>query len=627
MAILNQRLDTVTLFSEITNGWQYVSEDGTVYPFTFVYNNADPDNVSFDILFNGNVVQSIPLIAYDVNIATSGGFTFNPLTSILTITETDGETHTVDLNYLRTTITSANGTVGISQTTNPDNSTNYDLSVKTPYHEFINAPYTGVELPTIVGQVAGDTDEVKFSDGTIVNYTFDGTTWVVDFDTPKCSVCDPQFEDACTTYNENILVQKTDGSFVVRPSNSLKRNEVYPTGDYTISGDDDIIYAQGGSTITFPPCATTCKEKTIYRDACSDGIITLLPPSGEKFDGIHLQKILQVGRGSFTYECVNGEWRTKEEYFEEDASCCEFSLLDSPNASIQVFTTDGLPYSIDWGDGSNSGLIASGITANHSYATNYTGSIKICKTCGTAPIYNVIFNSGEWDFDIKDLNCLTGLTSVTVYTGAISGDIATAPSGLTYLAIYGQNTLSGDIATAPSGLTVLSISGQNTLSGNIATAPSGLTYLSIRGQNTLSGDIATAPSGLTNMSIIGQNTISGDIATAPSGLTVMSICGQNTLSGSLDSLQNTLTYYSITGLNSISTYSGVNLNSGFTYFLSQSPNACFNSSAVDALFIELETTIPGITYINITGCAAPPTGASLTARNNLIASGCTVIHN
>ena len=228
---------------------------------------------------------------------------------------------------------------------------------------------------------------------------------------------------------------------------------------------------------------------------------------------------------------------------------------------------------------------------------NYVGS--------TAPIYNVIFNSGEWDFDIKDLNCLTGLTSVTVYTGAISGDIATAPSGLTYLAIYGQNTLSGDIATAPSGLTVLSISGQNTLSGNIATAPSGLTVMSIEGQNTLSGNIATAPSGLT----------------------YLSIRGQNTLSGSLDSLQNTLTYYSITGLNSISTYSGVNLNSGFTYFLSQSPNACFNSSAVDALFIELETTIPGITYINITGCAAPPTGASLTARNNLIASGCTVIHN
>ena len=185
MAILNQRLDTVTLFSEITNGWQYVSEDGTVYPFTFVYNNADPDNVSFDILFNGNVVQSIPLIAYDVNIATSGGFTFNPLTDILTITETDGEAHTVDLKYLKTTITSANGTVGITQTTNPDNSTNYDLSVKTAYHEVINAPYTGVELPTIVGQVAGDTDEVKFSDGTIVNYTFDGTTWVVDFVTPK----------------------------------------------------------------------------------------------------------------------------------------------------------------------------------------------------------------------------------------------------------------------------------------------------------------------------------------------------------------------------------------------------------------------------------------------------------
>jgi hypothetical protein len=44
-----------------------------------------------------------------------------------------------------------------------------------------NVPYTGVELPADDGVTVGDTSAVQFNDGTIVFYTWDGNTWVVDF--------------------------------------------------------------------------------------------------------------------------------------------------------------------------------------------------------------------------------------------------------------------------------------------------------------------------------------------------------------------------------------------------------------------------------------------------------------
>jgi hypothetical protein len=48
-------------------------------------------------------------------------------------------------------------------------------------NETIAAPYTGVELPSVAGVNVGDTKTVKFNDGTVVNYTWDGTNWVVNF--------------------------------------------------------------------------------------------------------------------------------------------------------------------------------------------------------------------------------------------------------------------------------------------------------------------------------------------------------------------------------------------------------------------------------------------------------------
>ena len=421
-------------------------------------------------------------------------------------------------------------------------------------------PLTGWVAPS--SPIAGNTVEVKFTDGAVANYTFDGTVWVLDFVTEPFNVSD---ETACTTFDERIVVKKTDGSYVARPTGSIKNKEVFPSGNYTALQDDEIIYAQGGSTITLPSPVGKCSEITIYRDACSDGLITVNVAGGLTIDGVHTTRTLEVGRGAFTYEVVNGEWRIKSEFFEKDQSCALFSLLNSNDANVTVFTLDGQPYSVDWGDGTNSGPIASGVATSKSYGSAFTGNVSICKTCGVAPIFDVRFNTGNWNFDISVLNQFPNLTRVDIVTGVTSGDIANLPSGLTNYGNYGQNTTSGDIANLPSGLTVYVNSGQNTTSGDIANLPSGFTYYHNIGQNTTSGDIANLPSGLTYYNNGGQNTTNGNIANLPSGLTFYGNQGQNTTNGNIANLPSGLTYYNNEGQN---TTSGdiANLPSGLTVY-------------------------------------------------------------
>lgn len=175
--------ETITSFAAITNGYQFVSEDGTVYPFTFTFDNSTPSAPQLLVNYGATIVATIPLNSYDVNIATTGGFALNPLTDVITITETDGEIHTIDLSYLRSTLTSTDGSVEIVTSINPDGSTNYDLGAKAPSFETQAIPYTGVELPLTNGVNIGDTNSTQFSDGTVVNYTWDGSSWVFNFQT------------------------------------------------------------------------------------------------------------------------------------------------------------------------------------------------------------------------------------------------------------------------------------------------------------------------------------------------------------------------------------------------------------------------------------------------------------
>jgi len=178
--------ESIVSFASITNGYQFTAEDGTVYPFTFVFDNSTPSSPQLLVNYGATTVSTIPLNSYDVNISTTGGFTLNPLTDVITITETDGETHTIDLTQLRTTVTSTDGSVQVVTSVNPDGSTNYDLSVGVPNahilattsYDVLN-PLTGWVAPS--SPITGNTVEVKFTDGTVANYTFDGTVWGLDF--------------------------------------------------------------------------------------------------------------------------------------------------------------------------------------------------------------------------------------------------------------------------------------------------------------------------------------------------------------------------------------------------------------------------------------------------------------
>jgi hypothetical protein len=235
--------ETITSLVAATNGWEYTSEDGTTTTVTYLFDNTTPSAPTLLVQVNGTTQATIPLNSYDVNIATAGGFTFNPVTDVITITETDGETHTIDLTPLRTTVTLGNSYGTVTQSINPDGSTNYDLNLA--YHanttppvnynplvptngwavinpiegstvtaqyldgtvvhytydgvawivDFVEAPvvsivhsnetqaipYTGTELPVIAGVTVGDTTDIQFSDGTVVSYTWDGTAWIPDF--------------------------------------------------------------------------------------------------------------------------------------------------------------------------------------------------------------------------------------------------------------------------------------------------------------------------------------------------------------------------------------------------------------------------------------------------------------
>ncbi|HQU96597.1 MAG TPA: hypothetical protein PLO39_10650, partial [Saprospiraceae bacterium] len=122
--------ETITSLVAATNGWEYTSEDGTATTVTYLFDNTTPSAPTLLVQVNGTTQASIPLNSYDVNIATTGGFAFNAVTDVITITETDGETHTIDLTQLRTTLTSTDGSVELVTSVNPDGSTNYNISVK-----------------------------------------------------------------------------------------------------------------------------------------------------------------------------------------------------------------------------------------------------------------------------------------------------------------------------------------------------------------------------------------------------------------------------------------------------------------------------------------------------------------
>lgn len=123
----------VTTIAAIPNGWQYTNEMGNVVTVTYNFNNTVPSNPVMEVIHDDGAVQSvvavIPLNSYDVNIQTTGGFALDPLLDNITITETDGETHVIDLSYLKQNVISSDSSINITTTTDANGRETFDLSV------------------------------------------------------------------------------------------------------------------------------------------------------------------------------------------------------------------------------------------------------------------------------------------------------------------------------------------------------------------------------------------------------------------------------------------------------------------------------------------------------------------
>ena len=165
--------------------------------------------------------------------------------------------------------------------------------------------------------------------------------------------------------------------------------------------------------------------------------------------------------------------------------------------------------------------------------------------------YLNVWGSNTLTGDIAALSASLTLLNVRG-SNTLSGDVASLSASLTYLNVQGSNTLSGDVSALPASLTFLQVWGSTTLSGDVAGLPAPLTSLNVQGSNTLSGDVAGLPAPLTSLSVFGSNTLSGDVAGLPAPLTYLRVFGSNTLSGDVAGLPASLTFLSVGGSNTLS---------------------------------------------------------------------------
>ena len=253
------------------------------------------------------------------------------------------------------------------------------------------------------------------------------------------------------------------------------------------------------------------------------------------------------------------------------AEWASFSTKPTTTANFTIRTKSGSQFKVDWGDGTITSH-ANNATASKGYATAYSGVVKITSANGKlTDIDSILSSQGAWNFDISTIaSQCSAMTNTVYFTGnamVLTGNISTLPSGLTNTVFFNGNAM------------------------------------------TLTGDIANLPSGLSfQVYFLGRlMTLTGD----------MKFSAINT------------TYYHINGaLNNISYTSGrvwKNITLLFTRLLATH----FTATEVDNIFIDLDNSplVTGAGTIDLRGSSAPPTSASLTARNSLVTKGKTLLYN
>jgi len=248
---------------------------------------------------------------------------------------------------------------------------------------------------------------------------------------------------------------------------------------------------------------------------------------------------------------------------------------------------------------------------------------------------------------------LSAITSVYMKGyNTISGDIYVGPN-TEYLIIDGYNTIGGDIALSQplhmNSLIEFFIDGYNTIYGNLAMFMFPEEHFGIGGNNTISGNtlnleipdsmwifrldnIAESyPSPYIGLSTTG-NTLTGDISymSHPSLVSIY-LGGNNTVYGNSGELLISQLYVISTG----NTINGITPNPIVTEAITAdvrlyTESATYlNATQVNNFLVDTYNNVENSNFaiIVLLGNHAAPTGAGLTAKNDLINNGATVITN
>ena len=125
----------------------------------------------------------------------------------------------------------------------------------------------------------------------------------------------------------------------------------------------------------------------------------------------------------------------------------ELTLNQSTITNILIETSDGSPYSVDWGDGNVSEDVVSGQFAVHTYAAPYTGNVSISTTIGS-DVERIFTNNGQWEFDVIRIP-RTCLDMSFGNNAKITGNWRDLPPEAIRVVIGGQSTAGGNTIDIP----------------------------------------------------------------------------------------------------------------------------------------------------------------------------------
>ena len=323
-------------------------------------------------------------------------------------------------------------------------------------------------------------------------------------------------------------------------------------------------------------------------------------------------------------------------YYNKPPEWVNLSVDATPSASMTIRTTSGMPYVVDWGDGTID-VVNSNVLASHTYTSPFTGNVRVSAFGGLSDIYYFLINNNIeiWSFDADVLSAFS-LTALTLIGNLFTGDMSSVGilTSLTALQLNG-NLFTGDMSGVGNltSLTTLRLQG-NLFTGDMSGVVNltSLTYLRIQG-SLFTGDM----SGVVNLTSLTTLYLNGNLFTGDmsgvvnlTSLTYLEIVG-NSFTGDMSGVVNltSLTYLEIVGNFTIN-YTSTTFAPNFQrwYFRPTTADNPMSSLEIDQMLADAaQTTWTGNKDIYVDGNNGVRTSASDADVATLQAMGVTLYLN